>query len=282
MMHGFGHHSAEIRKDSLRQTFFLIPIMLWSSADALRVTIPVKNMAAAKGHTVVLGCEFFTNPQQKPDISNLVVTWQRKEDNRVVHSFYFETDQLEKQDPLYHNRTALFVKELTKGNASLRLENVRANDAGLYLCTVSVNEDADKAELKLDYGALYTEPRLTVNVNSSGVLMQYETMGFPAPEVKWKGEHGEVLNKDTKISVELNEERGLYYVQSSYMAPDPLHNVTFILRNQLLDQHLHRTFSYTGVQNPCLKVIIALSVVSLLLILTTGTLVGIYFSKKKK
>lgn len=109
-------------------------------------------MVAAKGHYVILGCEFFTDPRQKPDISNLVVTWQRKEDNRVVHSFYFEKDQLEKQDPLYHNRTALFVSELTKGNASLRLDNIRANDAGLYLCTVSVNEDADKAELKLDYG----------------------------------------------------------------------------------------------------------------------------------
>ncbi|XP_060727764.1 CD276 antigen isoform X2 [Tachysurus vachellii] len=282
MMHGFGHHSAEIRKDSLRQTFFLIPIMLWSYVDALRVTIPVKNMAAAKGHSVVLGCEFFTDPGQKSDISSLVVTWQRKEDNRVVHSFYFEKDQLEKQDPLYHNRTALFVSGLTKGNASLRLENIRANDAGLYLCTVSINDDADKAELKLDYGALYTEPRLIVRVNSYGVLMQYEAMGFPAPEVKWKREHGEVLNNDIQTSVELNDEKGLYYVQSSYTASDTPLNVTFILRNQLFDQHLHRTISYAGVQNDCLNVTIALSVVSLLLILTAGTLVWIYCCKKKK
>lgn len=109
-------------------------------------------MAAARGHAVVLGCEFSPNFEQSPDLSSLVVTWQRQEDNRVVHSYYYKEDQLDKQDSAYWNRTALFVTELSKGNASVKIENVEMQDAGRYLCTVSTNQGTDKAELQLDYG----------------------------------------------------------------------------------------------------------------------------------
>lgn len=110
-----------------------------------------RRLAAARGHSVVLGCEFSPNLGQNPDLTSLVVTWQR-EDQRVVHSFYYEQDQLRKQDAAYRNRTALFVTELSKGNASVRIDNVGVQDAGLYLCTVSTSEGTGKADLHLDYG----------------------------------------------------------------------------------------------------------------------------------
>lgn len=99
-----------------------------------------------------MSCEFSPNFGQNPDLSGLLVTWQRLEDNRVVHSFYYKQDQLDKQDPAYWNRTALFLTELSKGNASVRIENVGVQDAGQYLCTVSTNQGTDKADLQLDYG----------------------------------------------------------------------------------------------------------------------------------
>lgn len=70
----------------------------------------------------------------------------------MVHSFYYKQDQLDKQDSAYHNRTALFVNMLSKGNASLRLDRVGVNDAGRYLCIVSTQQGTDKAELRLAYG----------------------------------------------------------------------------------------------------------------------------------
>lgn len=124
--------------------------------DSLNVTIPVRNVAAARDHVAVLGCEFSPHFGPNPDLSSLLVTWQRQEDNRVVHSFYYNKDQLDTQDPAYRDRTALFGTELSKGNASLKLRNIQKSDEGLYLCTVSTSQGTNKATLKLDYGGKQT------------------------------------------------------------------------------------------------------------------------------
>lgn len=120
------------------------------------MTIPLRNVAAARGHVAVLGCEFSPHFGPNPDLSSLLVTWQRQEDNRVVHSFYYNRDQLDIQDPAYRDRTALFGSELSKGNASLKLRNIQKSDEGLYLCTVSTSQGTNKATLKLDYGGKQT------------------------------------------------------------------------------------------------------------------------------
>lgn len=101
---------------------------------------------------MVLGCVFSPDFGPNPNISSLVVTWQRVENNHVVHSFYYERDQLDLQDSAYQKRTSLFVNKLSKGNASVRIENVGVKDAGRYLCTVSTSRGTDKASLQLDYG----------------------------------------------------------------------------------------------------------------------------------
>lgn len=94
--------------------------------------------------------------------------------------------------------------------------------------------------------ALYTEPRLTINVHSSDIMVQYETEGFPAPEVTWKGENGKNLSSHIQTSIQPNEETGLYYIKSSYTAPKTPLNFTFTLKNQLMQQYLHRPVSFTG------------------------------------
>lgn len=120
--------------------------------DSLTVKVPASRITAIRGLSVVLGCEFSPIFGQNPDLSSLVVTWQRREDNRVVHSYYYVQDQLDKQNPAYRNRTELFVTELSKGNASVRINNVQMQDGGRYICTVSTSQGTDQAELQLDYG----------------------------------------------------------------------------------------------------------------------------------
>ncbi|XP_053476373.1 V-set domain-containing T-cell activation inhibitor 1 [Ictalurus furcatus] len=281
-MHAVRRHRGEIRKDALLHSTFLIIIILCSYADAFSVMVPARRLTAARGHSVVLGCKFSPDFGANPDLSSLVLTWQRQEDSRVVHSFYYEQDQLEKQSSAYRNRTALFVTELSKGNASVRIENVGVNDAGRYLCTVSTNQGTDKAELQLDYGAFYTEPRLTISVNSSGVLVQYETEGFPAPVVMWEGEHGENLTDHIQTSVQSNEETGLCYVKSSYTAPNTPLSLTFILENHLLHQYLQRPVSYTGGQNSCFNQVIVPVVVSFLFLVTAAMLTGYMIARRNK
>lgn len=114
--------------------------------------MPAGRIVAVRGQPAILGCEF--TPDSTSDLSPLVVTWQRVEDSRVVHSFYYKRDQLELQSPHYHNRTSLFVSELLKGNATLRIEPVWPEDVGDYLCTVSNNKGTDKAQVQLQYGGM--------------------------------------------------------------------------------------------------------------------------------
>lgn len=109
-----------------------------------------KHLLALRGHSAVLGCEFTPDL----DLSNLVVTWQREEDLQVVHSFYYQQDQLDRQSPEYHSRTSLFVTELHKGNASLRIAAVSRKDAGRYLCIVSNTKGTGRASMEMTYGGM--------------------------------------------------------------------------------------------------------------------------------
>lgn len=115
-----------------------------------KVQVPSEPLLAVKGSYAVLKCSF--PPVAQPGIPpGLLVTWQRVEDSRVVHSFYYGRNQLSRQSADFKNRTRLFVSELWTGNASLRITDVEAQDAGRYLCTVSDDRGTDKAEMKVEY-----------------------------------------------------------------------------------------------------------------------------------
>ncbi|XP_048061384.1 CD276 antigen-like isoform X2 [Megalobrama amblycephala] len=185
-------------------------------AASFDVTVTDKHLLAIRGRPAVLGCEFTPDP----DLSSLVITWQRSEDSQVVHSFYYQQDQLDRQSREFHNRTSLFISELGKGNASLRIAIVRPKDAGSYLCIVSNAKGTGRALMNVIYG------------------VQFETEGFPKPEVIWLGEHGQNLSYHLELHDQTED--GLYFIKSSYEAQKPAVNVTFTLKNNLLNQNLQR------------------------------------------
>ncbi|XP_027023496.2 CD276 antigen [Tachysurus fulvidraco] len=223
------------------ECFMFLLLSFFTTCAGFDVSVPTGHVVAIRGQPVYLGCEFTPNP----DLSPLVLTWQRVEDSRVVHSFYYQKDQLEYQNPDYRNRTSLFVSELRKGNATLRIEPVGLRDVGGYLCTVSYNEGTGKAHVRLDYGAFYTEPRLSINMNCSNITLLYETEGYPEPEVGWFGENDEVLSNHSDLSDEAKGTTGLYYLKSYFVSSSSSLNVTFRLKNQLLNQVLHRPVNIT-------------------------------------
>ncbi|KAK2896897.1 hypothetical protein Q8A67_011385 [Cirrhinus molitorella] len=234
--------------------------------DALVASFEViasnQHLLAVRGRPAVLGCEFTPDS----DLSNLVVTWQRQEDSRVVHSFYYQQDQLDRQCPKYRNRTSLNVSELYKGNASLRIAAIRPKDAGWYLCIVTNTKGTGRVSMQVTYGALYSEPRLSIHVNSSALKVQFETEGFPKPEVIWLGEHNRNLSYHLEIYGQTED--GLYFVKSICEAQKPMLNVTFILKNPLLNQHLQRqVFLNYDTTDHVIIALVALSVVCILLII---------------
>uniref|UniRef100_A0A8C4TLF1 Ig-like domain-containing protein n=1 Tax=Erpetoichthys calabaricus TaxID=27687 RepID=A0A8C4TLF1_ERPCA len=74
------------------------------------------------------------------------VRWFRDDFDSPVLLYHNLQIRPERQIQSYKGRTALFLEELASGNVSLRLQNVRASDRGLYRCfvdSVPWNEEAN-------------------------------------------------------------------------------------------------------------------------------------------
>ncbi|XP_056327599.1 V-set domain-containing T-cell activation inhibitor 1 isoform X2 [Danio aesculapii] len=214
--------------------FFLLLWTLLRCADLFSITVPSDPVLAVRGATALLSCLF----ESDSDPSKLVITWQRVEDMRVVHSYYHLKDQLERQSADYINRTQLNYNEIAKGNASLSIATFGLKDAGKYECVVSNTKGTDKGTLQLNYAAIYSEPRLSIHLKSSNVTVQYETEGYPQPEVMWFNSGGQNLTNHQEISSASDE--GLYYLKSSYVSQNPELNITFTLKNPAAHQELQR------------------------------------------
>ncbi|XP_076841882.1 CD276 antigen-like [Brachyhypopomus gauderio] len=229
----------------LWEIYFLCVIM---NCAAFKVSTPSSHLVAVRDQPVVLACEF--TPDSDPKLSSLVVTWQRQEDSRVVHSFYYGQDQLDRQSADYRNRTALFASELQRGNASLRMVGTGLEDTGNYLCLVSNTKGSGRAQVHLEYGALYTEPRLSINVSSVGAVVRFDTQGFPKPEVQWVDAEGKELPHHTELSVMAV---GLWHLRSSYETHTTNASVIFTLKNPRLNQDLQRpvTLAYGEDEAKC-------------------------------
>ncbi|XP_078533804.1 protein NLRC3-like [Lissotriton helveticus] len=90
----------------------------------------------------------------------LVITWQRSDNDAVVHSFFHGRDQPVYQEEECRGRTQLFPGEFHKGNASLLLKDVRESDAGSYTCHYILH-DKDG----------YTPQRVVLQVQNKDILM---------------------------------------------------------------------------------------------------------------
>ncbi|XP_036410957.1 CD276 antigen-like isoform X1 [Megalops cyprinoides] len=230
-------------------SFYWSAVSCWLLVEftaAFEVTTPQSEVVAVHGRPAVLGCRY--TPSQSQILDGLVVTWQTVVGLQVVHSFYYGKDQLERQRPSYRNRTALFHSELPIGNASLRLVDVRPEDAGRYLCSVSSLQGTGKVEVQLKFAAFYTEPRLTVQVHPTNVSFWYESEGYPEPEVRWVDPTGQNLSHHTEVSPSEGDD-GLFSLRTRLDLDHSLGvNYTFTLKNQLINQVIERplVFSHVG------------------------------------
>ncbi|XP_061117495.1 CD276 antigen-like [Conger conger] len=222
---------------------FATVLSLLRFTGSFEVTVPQRRVLAVLGQPVVLGCSY--TPDPKEGLDSLVVTWQRSEDQQVVHSFYYGRSQLDKQSPNYAGRTELYPALLQAGNASLRLQRVGPADTGRYLCTVSSLQGSGKGEVQLEYAAPYAEPRLNIQVKCSGISLQFESEGYPAPQVQWTGTPG--TNLSTQEEVSGPGEDGLFLLRTSVTVEDPGPgvNLSFVLKNSALGQELLRPISFS-------------------------------------
>ncbi|RXN11577.1 polymeric immunoglobulin receptor-like protein [Labeo rohita] len=108
-----------------------------SVQKGLTVKGPTGHLSVLLGGSVVLPCHVQKSLLQK----RLKVEWKRTDNNTLVHLYQDGESQAKKQHQDYQGRAHFFTDEIKDGNFSLRLDNPRAEDEGLYRCKVYSGQD---------------------------------------------------------------------------------------------------------------------------------------------
>uniref|UniRef100_A0AAY4DR77 Ig-like domain-containing protein n=1 Tax=Denticeps clupeoides TaxID=299321 RepID=A0AAY4DR77_9TELE len=215
----------------------------WHILYYIYVLLVQEEVLAIHGRPAVLRCSF----DSAAGMDNLVVTWQRVEDNKVVHSFYHGKDQLDLQSVLYKNRTELYNSELQAGNASLMLHKVGPQDEGKYLCTVSTSRGTSNAQVQVKYGALFSEPKLTIKTHGSNITLLYESEGYPEPETSWQDLSQQNVSYDTEVVPSGSD---LLTLRTKLTVNgDQNRSYRLTVRNRLLGQLIERDLVFSDVSS---------------------------------
>uniref|UniRef100_A0A4W5MS34 Ig-like domain-containing protein n=1 Tax=Hucho hucho TaxID=62062 RepID=A0A4W5MS34_9TELE len=170
----------------------------------------------------VLPCSFHPG-------SDEVIHWHKLEDKvpasqgTIVHSYYYNTDQLKEQSQPYRGRTALFNDQIPKGNASLLLRCITLQDQGRYKCYTSTIKGNKESFINIAVEGtecLSVSPVRLVDIQLSDDIITCSSTGiYPEPKLTWSTDPPSDLSFDpgtiqnsTSIKV---EDRGLYDITST-------------------------------------------------------------------
>ncbi|XP_058865397.1 CD276 antigen-like [Acipenser ruthenus] len=233
---------------TLSSCLFALPLLLTIS---LAVVVPWSPVTSPPGSDVTLSCSF--SYKAGADLGKVVVTWQRR-DYRVVHSFYYGQDQLALQNETYRNRTQLFPEQLSVGNASLRLKQVREEDEGWYTCAVTNQVENTRGDVQLIVAAPFSEPQLAIGLPRPGdpvTLTVRVAGGYPRPTLLWLNAAGSDITNQSRTNQSVDS-RGLYQIQSELEAVvNEAETFTFELDHPVMEQRVSRAVTLhpsTGVR----------------------------------
>nr|XP_033801673.1 V-set domain-containing T-cell activation inhibitor 1-like [Geotrypetes seraphini] len=117
-------------------SFLLIRVSL----SELQVTVSESPVKANVGDNLLLTCHLGVD-QPPVDMSRLMIQWYHRGNLLAEYD-----NKLDIQDPKVH----MSKEELQKGNASLLLSNIKANQAGSYRCYVYYAADTRMKEIVLE------------------------------------------------------------------------------------------------------------------------------------
>lgn len=267
---------------NLKVFCFFFLLLEASCFTEFEISVPRSPVIGFYGEELILPCTFPVDSSW--DLSSTVITWQRELD--VVHSFYYSRDQLDRQNPHYVSRTSLFIQEMQRGNASLKLDKVTQRDAGVYTCSISTNSGSQKKSFAVNIAALYSEPRLQFSMLTDGVnLLVTSDGGYPSPTLQWLMENSDITNQ-TQTHLRQDTSTGLYIVSSWIKLSDVSNSsLTFILHNKPLGQDIRREIQLSSdkiekqEENRCSECFILIPVALLLLAMV---LLFVFFIKRRR
>ncbi|XP_057553394.1 HERV-H LTR-associating protein 2 isoform X2 [Hippopotamus amphibius kiboko] len=162
--------------------FILIPSLCGSQdtffvASFSHVSMSEQIVIGRLDEDIVLPCLFESGP-------DVVIHW--KNQDNYVYSYYKDSDQLEKQDRRYVNRTSLFRGEIHNGNASLCFKRLSLQDEGIYICYVGTlpGKITNKVVLKV---AAFVAPMMKYEKDTTGGFLICNVLSvYPYPIITWK------------------------------------------------------------------------------------------------
>uniref|UniRef100_A0A3B5M926 Ig-like domain-containing protein n=1 Tax=Xiphophorus couchianus TaxID=32473 RepID=A0A3B5M926_9TELE len=166
-----------------------------------------------------VSCVFRQNcllPCQIQFNSDLVIHWSNASSagDSVVHSYYDGQDQLGQQNQNFKDRTSLIQDQISRGNASLLLKEVKIQDEGRYKCNTSTSTGHKESfiNLKIDVS--------TIRIYQDGNRITCSSEGiYPQPELTWSTEPPSNTTLQNRTTVHQTEEK-LYDISSSLTVPD--------------------------------------------------------------
>ncbi|XP_016111165.1 CD276 antigen homolog [Sinocyclocheilus grahami] len=130
-------------------------------ADGLTVHGPSGPLVAPLGSSVVLPCSV----DELLSVEDLEVEWRRTDSETLVHLYQDGESRAEAQQQDYQDRAHFFTDQIQRGNFSLRLDDLRAEDEGQYKCKVHSQQDSGETVVQIKVNA----ERLLVSGSSRSI-----------------------------------------------------------------------------------------------------------------
>ncbi|XP_072881139.1 CD276 antigen isoform X1 [Hemitrygon akajei] len=224
-------------------------LLLGHCRGALEIQVPEFPVIARYGKDVTLNCSFTT--EGNFSLSDLSVIWQLTETRTMVHTFSHQQNMQSDQEDGFVNRTALFLEELDKGNASLLLRHVKIEDEGSFTCFVRI-KDHNSAPIMLQLAASYSKPNLQLEPSKDlkpgdeVAIACHSSGGYPPATVQWLDGKGSNITENITTSQVANEE-GLFEVHSVIrVILEPNSTYSCMVRNELLNEESLTSATITG------------------------------------
>uniref|UniRef100_A0A3B3UAZ3 Ig-like domain-containing protein n=1 Tax=Poecilia latipinna TaxID=48699 RepID=A0A3B3UAZ3_9TELE len=158
-------------------------------------------------------------PLLSPFTSDSLIHWIYPiTQNSSIHSYYHNKDQLGHQNQSFQNRTSLFLDQLSRGNASLLLKEVKIQDEGRYKCYTSSSRGQQDSFIRLKVEGLIFLLNYFSEVDGNRITCSSEGI-YPQPELTWSTEPPSNTALQNRTTVHQTEEK-LYDISSSLTGPD--------------------------------------------------------------
>ncbi|XP_043533751.1 butyrophilin subfamily 1 member A1-like [Chiloscyllium plagiosum] len=198
----------------------LLLVILASVNGEFIVVGPDHSLEAIAGEDAVLECQLV------PDIflSSMVVQWFKSGLSSPVHVYRNGEDDITVQHKDYQGRTELFKDELTKGNISLRIRNIKRFDRGEYICSIDDKTDSETFSVRMEVFGIGCEPWIQMKANHINEiqLVCKSTGWFPEPKIYWvREDESNLIQAETRSHL---DSTGLVDIQSNIVITRQLSN----------------------------------------------------------